>query len=348
LSVSQQFGEIGAVFTVEPMLPEAENLINLAVAQSPDGITLAIGRRLVRAAEKGKLDTQSDITELAAVAWDGSGQLISNQVLTTPQKIGNNTIRTFEDLRMVQTSLGQWALGGTDVVTKIGADGGWETHPAIFETTFEELLAGRLPEPYVVEAIQMPPGESAETHGKNMTPIGKEDLWLFRPDGTENNHRLHVVRYDGTEAVHAQFIDLPTDLPWAQHKLGTTGPPIWINEREAIFPLHGMNLIDGVYVYAIGAARLSIDDEGLLHIDHISRTPLIHPDHFIDPASKIQDVELHAERRVVYVSAMIQEVGDDGVHYVSMFVNVGDKKSVKVKIPQDQLTQGWASADLTR
>ncbi|HSX06760.1 MAG TPA: hypothetical protein VLG92_03505 [Candidatus Saccharimonadia bacterium] len=343
LTVPLQTQGASTEIIVETLPLEVERLVNVGLAQSGD-IKIAVGRRMIELAQAGKIDEQADICEVWATVWRDTDEVMATQVLAQAEEIGDNKRRTFEDLRLMEVSLGRWAIGGTHVITEIGAEG-WNIHPAIFEAEFEDLLAGELPEPYVVEAIRMPSGELEEPHGKNMTPIGKQNLWLFRPDGDDNNHRLQVMRYDGVEAVHTQYIDLPTDLPWALHKLGTTGPPIWLNEREAIFPLHGMNIVDGVYIYAIGAARLVINDEGLLYIDHIDTTPLIHPDQFVNLTSDMEEAELHAERRVVYACALTEEHDEDGSRYVIMYVNVGDKKTVRVKVPMTMLTRDWVSQE---
>jgi hypothetical protein len=169
---------------------------------------------------------------------------------------------------------------------------------------------------------------------------------MFRPEGTENNHRLRVFRFnDGELSIQQNDIELPNDIPWATYKAGTTMPPVWLNDREAIFPIHGIRKDqNGIFVYSIGSARLVRSEDGILSVDNISQKPLIYPELF-DGLVDTEKVELHPEfRHAVYcVSGRPVYDGCGNFHELKMIVSRGDTLTFEVTVPKARLIEGWQS-----
>lgn len=217
------------------------------------------------------------------------------------------------------------------------------------EDGYYESTEGTLLEPEVIEALgrgdqTTPLGEDINiSKGKNVTAIGP-NLFAFRPEGDINNHRLQVFEYqqENSEVTHKQYIDFSKDIPpWAEWRAGTTMPPVWLNENEAVFPIHGIKIVDGKYVYSIGTSRLKRDEDGTLSIDNISREPIIDPDLFVGMFND-DEVELHPERRVVYCCGGVPIYDDSGkLENLKLYVNVGDKRTVEVTVAVAKLIEGW-------
>jgi hypothetical protein len=215
-------------------------------------------------------------------------------------------------------------------------------------TSAKEPMEGTLLEPEVIEIIgrgdqTTPLGEDIDIlTGKNVTAIGL-NLFMFRPEGEKNGHRLQVFGYqqENSEVTHKQYIDFPKDIPWAEWRVGTTMPPIWLNENEAVFPIHGIKLVDGKYVYSIGTSRLLRDENGTLSVDNISQESIIDPDLFVGMFSD-DEVELHEERRVVYCCGGVPIHDDSGkLENLKLYVNVGDKRTVEVTVAMAKLIEDW-------
>jgi hypothetical protein len=250
-----------------------------------------------------------------------------------------------EDPRVLLLQEGKLVIGLTSVV-KTGEE--YVPLPAIVITSNKKLAEG-LRQPKIVTN----PGGDIQSMlmgnnigGKNTTAID-ETTYMYRPEGEENNHHLRILKLNGDKfSVQQADIELPDNIPWATHRTGTTIPPVWLNDYEAIFPIHGSSEDqNGILDYAIGSARLVRDKNGFLSIDNISQEPLIYPDYFV---GRVKDkiIELHPEfRRVVYcVSGRPVYDSRGNLQELEMLVNVGDTRTLKVIIPKHALVKGWQSS----
>ncbi|HZJ34923.1 MAG TPA: hypothetical protein VFD55_02875 [Candidatus Angelobacter sp.] len=181
--------------------------------------------------------------------------------------------------------------------------------------------------------------------GKNVTAISTDqyDQYVYRPEGKDNNHCLRVFEYrqDQDKVSHKQYLHFPNVPPWAEFKIGTTMPPVWLNKNEAFFPIHGIKMVDGKYVYSIGTARLLRDENGIFSVDNISQEPIIEPDLF-NGMFKSDEIELHNERRVVYCCGGIPNYYDNGKpKNVKMFINRGDTQTFEVTVSMEKIIKSW-------
>lgn len=131
------------------------------------------------------------------------------------------------------------------------------------------------------------------------------------------------------------------NIPWAEYRIGTTMPPIWLNDNEAIFPIHGIQIIDDKYVYSIGMARLLRGEGGELSVDNVSQKSIINPDSFAGEFDS-DEIELHSERRVVYCCGGVPIYSDSGeLEQLKLYVNVGDKRTVEVTVSVTGIIKSW-------
>ena len=224
-------------------------------------------------------------------------------------------------------------------------------YPAIVVTSKEELATG-LREHKMITGLRGSEQTTAarvNINGKNTTFIDENTL-VFRQEGNKNNHRLRVLKIDAGElSIQQDDIILPDDIPWATFRTGTTMPPVWLNDHEAIFPIHGSRKDqNGISVYAIGSARLFRSEDGILSIDSISRKPLITPDLFVGLVGT-EEVELHPEQRSSVYCVSGSPVYDSGGSFqeLEMIVSRGDKLTTTVTESKAKLTKGWPSSQET-
>lgn len=316
-------------------IPGTDNFYN-AAAWEYNGITHLLGRQVEAAGGYG----EPDVGSLVLKTLGQDGNISTSKEVWKPNEGGELLL---EDARALPLSDGRIAFGITAV------DRNKTPHPAVLIIATEELTNGTLPEPKIIEILgngdqTTPLGEdTSELAGKNVTAIDS-NLFAFRPEGDNNNHQLRVIQYreDGTVS-HQQYINFPKDIAWAEWRIGTTMPPIWLNDHEAIFPIHGINKVADKYVYSIGSARLLKDENGILSVDNIISESLINPDLFADMYDG-NDVELHSERRVVYCCGGIPVKDANGeLERLKLYVNVGDRRTVEVTVPIAALTKGWIS-----
>jgi len=319
-------------------IPGADNFYNAAAWEDGDKIHL-LGRHVKDAGAYG----EPDVGSLVLLTLGQAGNILSSREVWQPSEDGEHML---EDARALPLSDGRIAFGITAV------DRHKTPHPAVLIVSTEELTNGTLPKPKIIEVMgegdqTTPLGENiGELTGKNVTAISS-NLFAFRPEGDNNNHQLRVFQYreDGSVS-HQQYINFPKDIAWAEWRMGTTMPPIWINDNEAIFPIHGINIVDGKYVYSIGSARLVKDENGILSVDNISSEALIDPDSFAGMYGS-DEVELHSERRVVYCCGGIPIKDAAGeLERLKLYVNVGDKRTVEVVVSVAALTRGWKDAPI--
>lgn len=318
-------------------IPGTEGFYN-AAAWEVDGVTYLLGRNVKEAGG----EDEPDVGSLVLLTLGPDGNIASSREIWKPEG-GEHLL---EDARALLLPDGKIAFGLT-AVTREGDR--YVPYPAVLITSTEELSKGTLPEPKIIKVMgkgdqTTPLGEEmGSSIGKNVTAIGP-NMFAFRPDGTM--HQLQVFEYkESGEVSHRQYIDFPDNISWAEWRIGTTMPPVWLNANEAIFPIHGINIVDGRFDYSIGTSRLRKDENGILTVDNISQEPIIHPDLFVGMFDK-DGVELHGERRVVYWCGGIPVYNDSGeLQYLKGYINVGDKRTVEVTLSVDKLTEGWHSSE---
>ncbi len=314
-------------------IPGTEKFYNAAAWEDEQGNTLLLGRKIEKAGEEG----EPDVGSLVLLTLK-NGNIDSSKEIWKPSDDADYSL---EDARALPLNDGKIMFGLTAV------DRNKTPHPAVIIVSTAELANGDSFKPKVIEAMGQgrqttPLAEIIDTvDGKNGTPISSS-LVAFRPEGEANNHQLRIFEYREDGSVdHKQYIIFPKDIPWASWRIGTTIPPIWLDDNQAIFPIHGITIVDEKYIYSIGGARLHKDSEGILSIDNISQKSLIDPDTFVGIIDD-DDVELHSERRVVYCCGGIAVKAETGeIDSLKLFVNVGDKRTVEVTVPIDQLTRDW-------
>jgi len=323
-------------------IPGTEGFYN-AAAWEINGTTFLLGRK-VRYAGTEK---EPDVGSLILLALGTNGNIVSSKEIWQP-KVGGHSL---EDVRAQLLTDDRVAFGLTSVAHE-GDD--FIPYPAVLITSNKDLMEGTLPEPEVIKIIgkgdqTTPLGEDLSvTTGKNVTAISP-NLFAFRPEGDSNNHRLQLFEYQnkGSKVTHRQYIDFPDTIPWAEYRVGTTMPPVWLNKNEAFLPIHGIKIVDGKYVYSIGTARLFRDENEMLSVDNISQKPIIDPDLFAG-MFKSDEIELHDFRRVVYCCGGIPVCNDSGeAEHLKLYVNVGDKRTVEVTISMDKIIKSWQRSRLT-
>jgi len=329
------------------VMPGADGLFNVAVwdnvrdqdiegAIRQEHTVCLLGRGAIITAGIGL----PDVAPLIYRELDPSGKVKFSETVYEPEE-GKDLL---EDPRVLSQD-GKLIIGLTSVV-KTGEQ--YIPHPAIAITSNEKLATG-LREHKIVTDL----GRGNQTtpiddniDGKNTTIID-ETTFMFRPEGIENNHRLRVFRFnDGELSLQQNDIELPNNIPWATFKAGTTMPPVWLNDHEAIFPIHGIRKDqNGIFVYAIGSARLFRSEDGILSVDNISQKPLIYPDLFVDLVGT-EKVELHPEQRRVVYCVSGRPVYDNSGNFqeLEMLVNVGDTCTFKVTVPKIKLIEGWQNS----
>ncbi len=168
--------------------------------------------------------------------------------------------------------------------------------------------------------------------GKNITSL-TEDAWVYRK--AIDDFSLTVVSWDGKTATPMGDLTLNPIPHWATEKIGTTMPPIWINEHEALFLLHGVSKIGDMYHYALGRAKL-VREGRAFRISLVDPKPFLTTEDLAETSTALGIRERHEFRRVVYCCGGILQKKE-----LSLFVNIGDSTTVEVVYPLEELTRGW-------
>jgi predicted GH43/DUF377 family glycosyl hydrolase len=295
---------------------------NLAAWQkhNSDSVYL-IGREVEKASEHGEPD--KGILKLFEVGADG--EVVQERTIWVPMYEGIN----LEDPRALELENENLVIGLTAVLSdKMGRP---IPFPAVAKINSHHTWEKELP-PILIVSTFGP--------GKNMTPVDNT-TYFFRPDSTDYNHKILVFSVHGQTPEKIGDIVFPTDLTWAKWRIGTTMPPIWLNDKEALFIIHGITIekIDGVdkYIYSIGRAKLSRTEDGFSI--EVAPEPILVPNTFVDNMGKALIEELHPDiRRVVYSCGGIIKKGTAGV--LTLYVNVGDRTTFEVEFSMDELKEG--------
>jgi hypothetical protein len=306
---------------------------------------LLLGRLPPEAGEPGKGDPGPIVL---CVMEDGA--VISTTELWRPEA-DNEKGDQLEDARIVQTEDGTVIIGFTRLVYS-EADQKHHPFPAIAFTNSEDLLAGNFPDTYLIDSF----GEGDETtpledlpaklrslSGKNVTPL-KDREFMFRQE--DDNHALTLISLnENNQAKLIQRIVFPEELipMWAMDKMGTTMPPIWLNNNEALFLIHGFTRIDDRPQYMIGSARLFKDENGKYSIDNISAEPLLTPQGLTKELFPGRNVQLHEEERdAMYMCGGVVEKDENGKpKFIKGLVSIGDMITIETTITVEGITDQW-------
>ncbi len=292
---------------------------NLAAWQNPQGNSVYfIGREVARAGDQGEPDT--GILKLFEVNADGS--IVQDRVIWQPSYDGIN----LEDPRALELPNENLLIGLTAVLRD--KSGHPVPFPAIIKIDSHSSWNQELP-PFLVVSTFGP--------GKNLTPID-QSTFLFRPDDPEYNHKILAFSLHRQAPEKLDDIEFPQDLPWAQWKIGTTMPPIWLNDREALFIVHGITIQEETkkYVYSLGRAKLT--RHGNEFSVTVAPEPILTPDDFVREDLPLVP-ELHPDlRRVVYSCGGI--IKKDKKDSLSLYVNVGDRTTFEVEFSISELKSG--------
>lgn len=292
---------------------------NMAVWQKADGDSLFfIAREVARPAENGEPDT--GILKLFEVGING--EVIHEKIIWQPLHEGIS----LEDPRALELLNENLVIGLTAVFRdKKGLP---VPFPAIVKIDSHSSWKKELPPFLVIDSFGP---------GKNLTPIDK-NTYLFRPEALDYYHKLLVFSLNSQIPEKLDDIQFPSDLPWAKWRIGTTMPPLWINENEALFIIHGITIkrIDNKdkYIYSIGRAKLI--REGTQFEVIVEKEPIITPDDFLDKDGLPLIEELHPDiRRVVYsCGGLVKRNKPDTL---SLYVNVGDRTTFEVELSMKEL-----------
>lgn len=295
---------------------------NLAVWQRSNQDSLFfIGREVARAGEIGEPD--NGILKLFEVGRDGV--VIQEKMIWQPIYDGIN----LEDPRALELLNENLIIGLTAVLRD--KKGSPVPFPAIVKIDSLSSWKQELP-PFLIIDTFGP--------GKNLTPIDN-NTYLFRPDGFEYNHKILAFYLHSQVPEKLDDIAFPTDLPWANWRIGTTMPPLWLTPSEALFIIHGVSKqsIDGKekYIYSIGRAKLIRKNNKFELI--VAPEPILTPDNFLDNEGRPMVEELHPElKRVIYsCGGIIKKHSQDTL---SLYVNVGDRTTFEVEFSLNELKQG--------
>lgn len=324
-----------------------EGIFNVTVLRFGDR-KFALGRQVVEAAPEGEPDSGP----LVMAELGPTNDIISVTKVWDPE--GKNVL--IEDPRALQAADGSAFIG----ITLVYKDEGNKTYPGYIEIVSpEQLLTGPFPETRIIRKFgpgKQPTPISGEVEGKNATSLD-EKLLMYRP--SDMNHTLQVIECTEGDASHVGFIELPKNIPWARYKIGTAAPPVWLNENEAFFEIHGINkTIDGEivdpdstdprvkYKYALGTARLfrTKDDDGnySFRVDNISIEPVLTSESFPDLGDDRQ-VELHPEIRQALYNCSAESFYDDSGQLVrrEWIPSQGDMRLWDAMIAAGEIIAGW-------
>lgn len=292
---------------------------NLAVWQNlnEDSIYF-IGREVQHAGIEGEPD--EGILKLFEV--DSSGNVLQEKVIWKPVYDGIN----LEDPRVLTIQHENLIIGLTAVLRdKTGKP---IPFPAIVKIDSLHSWKRELPPLLIIDTFGP---------GKNLTPVDLH-TYFFRPESPEYNHKLLVFSLYSQIPEKLGDIQFPSDIPWASRRIGTTMPPFWLSQTEALFIIHGITIqnIGGIekYIYSIGRAKLTRN--GNQYSVTVAPEPILTPDDFLDDQGVPLVQELHPElRRVVYsCGGLIKNQAQDKL---SLYVNVGDRATFEVEFSLSEL-----------
>lgn len=319
------------------------NAAAMSVGEGLDRRTLLLGRNVQKRGDPG----QPDIGSLA-LAVINNGQVQSFAEVWQPEEGGHGDL--LEDARATELPDGRIVIGYTRLAPNQGR---YEPYPAVSITTTEALLRGEFPDTHHITGlgkgdetvpIGSRPGKLHLLPGKNATPLGPE-RFMFRREA--DDHRLVTFSIDEEgNAQNLQNLHFPPDsVPdWAERRLGSTMPPVWLDDNEAIFLMHGIRMVGDRYKYSIGSARLFVNDEGGYSVDNISSEPLLTPESFqgMFPGEQVQ---LRPEERdALYLCGGVTTLFDSQTkrpQIISIMPSLGDMRTLEAVISVAEIEKNW-------
>lgn len=291
------------IVSIRPVLEDVNiSLFNVAawVKKGGGGIIL-LGRELTKKGIRG----EPDIGKLILYEFDEEDRVIDKRVIWEP----NYESFYLEDPRAFVGKGGRIIVGLTAVLR---VKKGIETFPAA--VSVDEKWESFLPPVTLIQTFGP---------GKNTTPL-LDNYFLFRPDRPDYSHGFLVFYYNGAVIREVGKIDLPQDIYWAEWKMGAGCPPIWVNDSQAIFVIHGITKHHGKYVYSIGVSLM--EKKGRNFSIKVCRDPILTSE-ALRQKIKFKELRPHL-RKVVYVcGGIIKPSEKDLLH---LYVNVGDQATYDV------------------
>jgi hypothetical protein len=271
------------------------------------------------------IEGEPDTGILKLFEVNGDGLIVQERLIWKPMYDGIN----LEDPRALELPNENLLIGLTAVLRD--KNGSPVPFPAIIKIDSHSSWKQELP-PFLII--------STFGSGKNLTPLDNL-TYLFRPDNPKYHHKILVFSLHRQVPEKLDDIEFPKDLPWARWRIGTTMPPIWLNNEEALFIVHGISIqaVKGVkkYVYSIGRAKLTRHNN-TFNVT-VARKPILTPDNFVKRDGLPLIPELHPElRRVVYSCGGILK--KDKKDTLSLYVNVGDRTTFEVEFSMTELKKG--------
>ena len=295
---------------------------NLAAWQKPNSDAIFfIGREVTEAGTAG--EPYTGILKLFEVNVDG--KIVHERIIWKPMYEGIN----LEDPRALELNSENLIIGLTAVLRD--KQGQPIPFPAIIKIDSHSSWQQELPPFLVIGSFGA---------GKNLTPIDNT-TYLFRPDNLEYHHKILVFSLNRQVPEKLADIVFPTNLSWAQWRIGTTMPPIWLNEHEALFIIHGISIekINGAqkYIYSLGRAKLTRFNNKFKVT--VAPEPILTPDDFVQNNHGSLINELHPDlRRVVYSCGGL--IKRDKKDTLALYVNVGDRTTFEVEFALSELKAG--------
>lgn len=298
------------------IFPEGSARYNVASWTSENDNVFLISREIV---QKSKGD-EPDFTKLVIVELDKNLRHIGEEVVWE----ASSENLYLEDPRARLSGNSSSVIIGLTALLR-GGKGEYIPYPAITKLP-KRHWHDILPSVTIIEKFGP---------GKNTTPV-EDDVYFFRQNDDENSHRLLVFSLTDMVPKKLQYLEFPSDLPWAQYRIGTAMPPIWIEPEKALMIFHGISVIEGKYVYSLGrAALIKHDSKYEIRIDP---DPLVTPEYFKDSEGNYLVQELHPDlRKVVYCCGGILKPSNKNI--LILFVNVGDMNTFLVEYPVTRLTK---------
>ncbi|RJR28292.1 hypothetical protein C4564_05705 [Candidatus Microgenomates bacterium] len=280
-----------------------------------------MGREVSKPGKKGEPDTGI----LKLFEQDQGGDIVQERTIWRPAHSGIS----LEDPRALEVEGNDLVIGLTAVLRN--RKGKPVPFPAIVKINSSDSWNKKLPPFLIVETFGP---------GKNVTPIDGH-TFMFRPEKRDYYHKILVFSLHKQVPRKLSDIVFPKDLVWAKWRIGTTMSPVWINDKEALFIIHGITIqnISGVdkYIYCLGRAKLTRNGN-TFKVD-VASEPILAPDDFLNDDGTQMVEDLHPElRRVVYSCGGIVKKSEEDM--LSIYVNVGDRSTFEVQYSLDELKEG--------
>lgn len=280
-----------------PIFNKDTHRFNIAVwtGSSIEKIYLT-GREVDKGSSKGK----PDFGRIFLTETNNQGKIISDAIVWQPHY--DNIF--LEDPRAICTNDDTVTIGLTAVLRH---KKGFQPFPALI-TTKSHQLTEHLPPITLIQNFGP---------GKNLTPIGSS-RFFFRPDAAEYYHQLLLFEIDQGLPRHLQDLAFPKNLPWAQWRMGTTMPPIWLNDHEALMIVHGITIENNKYIYSLGKAKLSCTNNQ--YSLTVCPNPILTPK-LARQTVKYKELHPHKRQAIYACGGLIDPNNPDNLN---LYVNLGD------------------------